>query len=85
MCFFGPRASETLWPSKGQGFLEPETLDSQKVISHLVWGPQYIVLSHLRIRRPSKKRQQLLRGGLGAALRIKPAVEEEPFLGARGP
>ena len=49
---YGPplRASGTLWPSKGQGFLESEALDSQKVVSHHVWGPLalqgYRVFSH---------------------------------------
>ena len=34
------RASETLWPSKGQGFLKPDAPDSQRAIS------QYRVFSH---------------------------------------
>ena len=32
------RASGALAPSKRQGFPEPGALDSQKVVSHLVWG-----------------------------------------------
>ena len=57
---YGPllRASETLWPSKDQGFLKPETLDSQKVVSHHVWGPLalqvYRVFSHRRPRAIQK-------------------------------
>ena len=35
-------ASSCLWdvmPSKSQGFLETEGLDSQRLVSHNVWGP----------------------------------------------
>ena len=60
-----------------KGFLESEALDWQELISHLVWGPQYIVLSQIRIRWPSKKRHHsgMLRGGLGADLRITLKVQ----------
>ena len=50
-----PAASETLWPSRGQGFPEPEALDSQKMMSHLVWGPLPLQVSSMHC------------GGLGAA------------------
>ena len=46
-------ASSCLWdvmPSKSQGFLETERLDSQRLVSHDVWGPLalqgYRVFSH---------------------------------------
>ena len=57
---YGPphRASGSLWPSKGQGFLESEALDSQKAVPHHAWGPLalqgYRVFSH-RGPRPTKK------------------------------
>ena len=54
-------ASSCLWdvmPSKSQGFLETEGLDSQRLVSHDVWGPLalqgYCVFLH-RVPRAIQK------------------------------
>ena len=44
-------ASETLWQSEGQGFLEPEPLDSRAMVAHHVWGPQVLQVYRVFLHR----------------------------------
>ena len=59
---YGPplHASGTLWPSKRRGFLESDALDSQKVVSHHIWGHWHfrvVAFSRIGGSSPSRKRQ----------------------------
>ena len=76
------RASGALAPSKKQGFLAPGALDSQKVVSHLVWATSRVFSS--RAPRDTQENDYLicLPLALGGRPSKRRPIEFDPKLGS---